>query len=58
MFTMDLADFIFLRHLAEYKAAKLGLAEVGLTDDERVDLGISAAIHLQALKAYGQKVAA
>lgn len=55
--TIDLTDFIFLRHLAEYKAATLCLAEPGLTEHQRLDLNVQRNIHLAALIAYGQKVA-
>lgn len=58
MITIDLADFMFLRHLAEYKAAKISLDQPGLTAYQRSELEIARDIHLAALKAYGQKVAA
>jgi len=55
---IDLDVFFLLRNLAEYKAAKLGLGQPGLTKDQRSELEIARDVHLAALKAYGQKVAA
>ena len=55
---IELDVFFLLRNLAEYKAAKLALADRNLPAEQRSDLEIARDVHLAALKAYGQKVAA
>lgn len=55
---IELDVFFMLRNLAEYKAAKLALADRNLPEARRTDLTIARDVHLAALKAYGQKVAA
>lgn len=52
--TIDLNDFIFIRHLAEYKAAKLMLSEMSLSDPDYYGLTLIRDGHLQALKAAGR----
>ena len=55
---IELDVFFLLRNLAEYKAAKLALADRNLSAEQRSELEIARDVHLAALKAYGQKVAA
>lgn len=55
--TMDLEVFTFIRHLAEYKAIKLMIADPD-TDPEALDgLERSLAHRRSYLKAYGEAVA-
>ena len=55
--TIDLNDFIFVRHLAEYKAAKMMLEGMRTDHPDYYGLTLVRDSHLAALKATGKVMA-